>query len=53
MQSSLPALNNFTVQSERRHNGLHVAIIMDGNGRWAAQRGKYERRCKTRPQCAA
>ena len=21
------------------HNGLHVGIIMDGNGRWAAQRG--------------
>ncbi|WP_041855784.1 di-trans,poly-cis-decaprenylcistransferase [Candidatus Korobacter versatilis] len=28
--------NNFAVQSE---SGLHVAIIMDGNGRWATQRG--------------
>ncbi|MEO8724508.1 MAG: di-trans,poly-cis-decaprenylcistransferase [Acidobacteriaceae bacterium] len=36
MQSILPAPLDFTVQSE----GLHVAIIMDGNGRWAAQRGK-------------
>jgi undecaprenyl diphosphate synthase len=26
------------VQSDR-HEGLHVAIIMDGNGRWATQRG--------------
>jgi undecaprenyl diphosphate synthase len=26
------------VQSER-HEGLHVAIIMDGNGRWAMRRG--------------
>jgi undecaprenyl diphosphate synthase len=22
-----------------RHEGLHVAIIMDGNGRWAMRRG--------------
>jgi undecaprenyl diphosphate synthase len=29
---------NFTVQSEG-NRGLHVAIIMDGNGRWAARRG--------------
>jgi undecaprenyl diphosphate synthase len=29
---------NFAVQSEGRP-GLHVAIIMDGNGRWAARRG--------------
>jgi undecaprenyl pyrophosphate synthase len=26
------------MQSES-HKGLHVAIIMDGNGRWATQRG--------------
>jgi undecaprenyl diphosphate synthase len=30
---------NFAVQSEGRP-GLHVAIIMDGNGRWAARRGR-------------
>jgi undecaprenyl diphosphate synthase len=30
--------SNFAVQSEGRR-GLHVAIIMDGNGRWAARRG--------------
>jgi undecaprenyl diphosphate synthase len=29
---------NFTMQSEFRP-GLHVAIIMDGNGRWAMRRG--------------
>jgi undecaprenyl diphosphate synthase len=29
---------NFATQSEDRE-GLHVAIIMDGNGRWAAGRG--------------
>jgi undecaprenyl diphosphate synthase len=29
---------NFAIQSEDRE-GLHVAIIMDGNGRWAARRG--------------
>lgn len=29
--------SNFAKQSERR--GLHVAIIMDGNGRWAEMRG--------------
>ena len=29
---------NFTTQNNLRE-GLHVAIIMDGNGRWAAQRG--------------
>jgi undecaprenyl diphosphate synthase len=23
----------------KKHDGLHVAIIMDGNGRWAAKRG--------------
>ncbi len=37
MQSTLSTLNNFTVQSEQL-TGLHVAIIMDGNGRWAARR---------------
>jgi undecaprenyl diphosphate synthase len=30
--------NNFAAQSKDRE-GLHVAIIMDGNGRWAARRG--------------
>lgn len=30
--------NHFTVQSSQRP-GLHVAIIMDGNGRWAERRG--------------
>jgi undecaprenyl diphosphate synthase len=30
--------NNFTVQSKSQ-SGLHVAIIMDGNGRWATGRG--------------
>jgi undecaprenyl diphosphate synthase len=30
--------NNFTTQS-KVVDGLHVAIIMDGNGRWAARRG--------------
>jgi undecaprenyl diphosphate synthase len=34
MQSNLLRLENFAIQS-----GLHVAIIMDGNGRWAARRG--------------
>jgi undecaprenyl diphosphate synthase len=29
---------NFAMQSEQQP-GLHVAIIMDGNGRWASQRG--------------
>ena len=37
MQSSLTISNSFTVQSEKAA-GLHVAIIMDGNGRWAARR---------------
>src|SRR5580698_1605259 len=37
MQSSPAIPNNFTVQSEKS-TGLHVAIIMDGNGRWAARR---------------
>jgi undecaprenyl diphosphate synthase len=30
--------DNFTSQSHR-NQGLHVAIIMDGNGRWANRRG--------------
>ena len=29
----------FAVQSLREGRGLHVAVIMDGNGRWAARRG--------------
>ena len=37
MQSTLSTPNSFTVQSESPR-GLHVAIIMDGNGRWAARR---------------
>ena len=28
-----------TAMSESSQNGLHVAIIMDGNGRWATRRG--------------
>jgi undecaprenyl diphosphate synthase len=34
MQSDSSTPNNFAMQS-----GLHVAIIMDGNGRWAERRG--------------
>jgi undecaprenyl diphosphate synthase len=34
MQSNSSTPNHFAVQS-----GLHVAIIMDGNGRWAEHRG--------------
>jgi undecaprenyl diphosphate synthase len=34
MQSEPPTSDSFTPQS-----GLHVAIIMDGNGRWAQRRG--------------
>ena len=34
---TLSTFDNFTVQSEQPA-GLHVAIIMDGNGRWAARR---------------
>jgi undecaprenyl diphosphate synthase len=34
MQSDSLTTTNFAMQS-----GLHVAIIMDGNGRWAVQRG--------------
>jgi len=38
VQSKIHAVDNFTLQSTNRP-GLHVAIIMDGNGRWAARRG--------------
>jgi undecaprenyl diphosphate synthase len=38
MQSGRSPLDNFAVQSDN-HKGLHVAIIMDGNGRWATRRG--------------
>ena len=38
MQSAPLTSVNFTAQSEMPE-GLHVAIIMDGNGRWATQRG--------------
>jgi len=38
VQSTSRANNTFTLQSEIPP-GLHVAIIMDGNGRWAARRG--------------
>jgi undecaprenyl diphosphate synthase len=34
---SILTSNNFTVQSDEQR-GLHVAIIMDGNGRWATGR---------------
>jgi undecaprenyl diphosphate synthase len=37
VQSEPTTRNNFTMQSESPA-GLHVAIIMDGNGRWAARR---------------
>jgi undecaprenyl diphosphate synthase len=29
----------FALQSSGERSGLHVAVIMDGNGRWAARRG--------------
>lgn len=38
MQSSILSPNYFATQSECRKE-LHVAIIMDGNGRWATRRG--------------
>jgi undecaprenyl diphosphate synthase len=38
MQSSQLVTECFTMQS-KSCEGLHVAIIMDGNGRWATQRG--------------
>jgi undecaprenyl diphosphate synthase len=37
MQSKFSLSGSFAMQSKR--DGLHVAIIMDGNGRWAARRG--------------
>jgi undecaprenyl diphosphate synthase len=37
MQSNQAISESFTVQSEKPA-GLHVGIIMDGNGRWAARR---------------
>jgi undecaprenyl diphosphate synthase len=37
VQSDVAIPNSFTVQSEKPA-GIHVAIIMDGNGRWAARR---------------
>ncbi len=37
MQSNMLTPENFAVQSDQPA-GLHVAIIMDGNGRWAARR---------------
>jgi undecaprenyl diphosphate synthase len=30
---------NFAIQSTRQPEGIHVGIIMDGNGRWAKRRG--------------
>jgi undecaprenyl diphosphate synthase len=38
MQSSIDLSLNFAMQS-LISDGIHVAIIMDGNGRWARQRG--------------
>jgi len=38
MQSEMRASASFAMQSDT-DEGLHVAIIMDGNGRWAARRG--------------
>jgi undecaprenyl diphosphate synthase len=37
VQSTRSTRHSFTVQSTQT-TGLHVAIIMDGNGRWAARR---------------
>jgi undecaprenyl diphosphate synthase len=37
VQSEVSTGESFTVQS-KEPEGLHVAIIMDGNGRWAARR---------------
>lgn len=40
MQSSLPnIMMQLSTYNATKNNGLHVAIIMDGNGRWAAARG--------------
>jgi undecaprenyl diphosphate synthase len=38
VQSKIAPIN-FTSQSEEDSDGLNVAIIMDGNGRWATRRG--------------
>ena len=38
-QSSFDAYEAIDRQSRRPLNGIHVGIIMDGNGRWAAARG--------------
>ena len=37
--SSRNGANSVTQQAAQGASGLHVAIIMDGNGRWAKQRG--------------
>jgi undecaprenyl diphosphate synthase len=37
VQSEMSTSKSFTAQS-KQPEGLHVAIIMDGNGRWAARR---------------
>lgn len=40
MQSSLlNIMMQLSTYNATKNNGLHVAIIMDGNGRWAAARG--------------
>jgi undecaprenyl diphosphate synthase len=36
---SLFLRSNFVIQSTSCQSGLHVAIIMDGNGRWATRQG--------------
>src|ERR1700759_5367391 len=38
MQSNIRLFDSFGIQSNNGE-GLHVAIIMDGNGRWASRRG--------------
>src|ERR1035438_6513686 len=35
----LSSLRGNSVMQSELHQGLHVAIIMDGNGRWATRRG--------------
>ncbi|MFZ0690494.1 MAG: undecaprenyl diphosphate synthase family protein, partial [Acidobacteriaceae bacterium] len=35
----IPGAGGRLVLPRRADDGLHVAIIMDGNGRWAARRG--------------
>jgi len=43
MQSTLEKQDNASASAlltqDARHQGLHVAVIMDGNGRWAERRG--------------